>query len=113
MRRFSSPIHAVLLRLPIFLFQGVVFSEGELFLDDCDFTGSNSPILVFSAPNSTVVIRNAALGDNNCEPHWVERTSSRWGRCGMLLTFSRLCNVNGAETGAWSLMPLLRSMWLS
>ena len=80
MRRFSSPIHAVLLRLPIFLFQGVVFSEGELFLDDCDFTGSNSSVLVFSAPNSEAVIRNAVLGDKNCERQWIERTCVCGGR---------------------------------
>ena len=87
MRRFSSPIHVVLVRLPIFLFQGVVFSEGELFLDDCDFTGSNSSVLVVSTPNSKAVIRNAVLGDNNCERQWIERTCVCWGRCNIRMTF--------------------------
>ena len=47
--------------------QNVVFSEGELYLDDCDLSGSTSPVLVYTGPNSTAVIRNTALGNNNCE----------------------------------------------
>lgn len=50
------------------LFQAVVFSEGELFLDNCDFSRSNASQLVFADPESTVVIRNTVLGDMNCEP---------------------------------------------
>ncbi|CAM9130909.1 unnamed protein product [Laminaria digitata] len=45
--------------------EAVVFSEGELFLDNCDFSGSTSSVLVHSEPNTTAVIRNAVLGDNN------------------------------------------------
>ncbi|CAM9101274.1 unnamed protein product, partial [Laminaria digitata] len=45
--------------------EAVVFSEGELFLDNCDFSGSTSSVLVYSHPNSTSVIRNSVLGDKN------------------------------------------------
>lgn len=48
------------------LAQIVVFSEGVLFLDNCDFSGSSSSVLVYSEPNSTAMIRNAVLGDKNC-----------------------------------------------
>lgn len=47
--------------------QAVVFSEGELFLDDCDFSGSSASVLVFMGEDSTAMIRNAVLGDKNCE----------------------------------------------
>lgn len=49
------------------LAQGVIFSEGNLFLDNCDFSGRPSSVLVQAEENSTVVIRNAVLGDQNCE----------------------------------------------
>ena len=49
-------------------FQAVVYSEGKIFLDDCDFSGSTSSVLVHSEPGSIAEIRNAVLGDKNCEP---------------------------------------------
>lgn len=54
--------------------QAVVFSEGILFLDNCDFSGSTAPQLVYTEPDSTVVIRNTVLGGNNCESRHVQRT---------------------------------------
>lgn len=47
--------------------QAVVFSEGVLFLDDCDFKGSSAAILVNSGNEATTVIRNALLSSENCE----------------------------------------------
>lgn len=47
--------------------QAVVFSDGVLFLDDCDFSESNAATLVSSGNNATTVIRNAVLGNENCE----------------------------------------------
>lgn len=47
--------------------QAIVFSEGDLYLDNCDFSGSSSSVLVYSEENCTAVIRNSVLGDNNCE----------------------------------------------
>ena len=44
-----------------------MFSEGKLFLDDCDFSGSTAGQLVYAKQHSTVMIRNTVLGDNNCE----------------------------------------------
>ena len=58
-----------------FRFQAVIFSEGELYLDDCDFSGSTSSTLVYSEPGSTAVMRNAVLGENNCEPQRVQPLS--------------------------------------
>ncbi|CAN0330304.1 unnamed protein product [Ascophyllum nodosum] len=48
-------------------FQGetVVYSEGTLYLDDCDFRESSASALVYSEPASTTVVRNAILGDKN------------------------------------------------
>eukprot|EP00904_Undaria_pinnatifida_P010820 jgi/Undpi1/6869/HiC_scaffold_21.g09345.m1 len=43
--------------------EAVIFSEGDLYLDDCDFSHSNSSVLVYSEPGSIAVIRNANLGD--------------------------------------------------
>ncbi|CAN0005479.1 unnamed protein product [Ectocarpus fasciculatus] len=48
-----------------FVGEAVVFSEGTLYLDDCDFSGSSASVLVYSEGNSTTVVRNAVLGDNN------------------------------------------------
>lgn len=45
----------------------MVFNEGELFLDDCDFSGSTASVLVTSGDGSNTTIRNAVLGDKNCE----------------------------------------------
>ena len=45
----------------------VVYSEGTLYLDDCDFRESSAYALVYSESNSTTVVRNAILGDKNCE----------------------------------------------
>lgn len=48
--------------------QAVVFSEGALTLDDCDFSASSAPVLVYTeGPNATAIVRNAMLGDENCE----------------------------------------------
>lgn len=47
--------------------QAVVFSEGTLYLDECNFSGSTASVLVYSEGDSTTVVRNAVLGDNNCE----------------------------------------------
>ena len=54
----------------------MVFSEGKLFLDDCDFSGSTAAQLVYAEPDSMAVIRNTVLGDKNCEPHKFEFTNS-------------------------------------
>ncbi|CBJ33868.1 probable extracellular nuclease (ISS) [Ectocarpus siliculosus] len=43
----------------------VVFSEGTLYLDDCNFSGSSASVLVYSEGNSSTVVRNAVLGDYN------------------------------------------------
>lgn len=45
--------------------QAVVYSEGILYLDDCDFSGSAAAQLVEGG--ETTVVRNAVLGDDNCE----------------------------------------------
>lgn len=52
--------------LVVLVRQAVVYSEGILYLDDCDFSGSLAPVLVRSE-GPTPIIRNAVLGDNNCE----------------------------------------------
>ncbi|CBJ33129.1 asn/thr-rich large protein family protein [Ectocarpus siliculosus] len=45
----------------------VVYSEGELYLDECDFSGSSSAVLVYAELEDATVIRNAVLGANNYE----------------------------------------------
>ncbi|CAN0557818.1 unnamed protein product, partial [Ectocarpus sp. 12 AP-2014] len=45
----------------------VVYSEGELYLDECDFSGSSSAVLVYAELEDATVIRNAVLGVNNYE----------------------------------------------
>lgn len=47
--------------------QTVIYSEGTLFLDDCDFSESSASALVFSGDEDNTVIRNAVLGNKNCE----------------------------------------------
>lgn len=48
--------------------QAVIFSEGDVFLDSCDFSGSSAAILLYAEGSSaTSTVRNAVLGDNNCE----------------------------------------------
>lgn len=49
----------------------MVFSEGALYLDDCDFSGSTATTLVWLSEDGggTTVVRNTVLGDNNCE--WI------------------------------------------
>ena len=75
------------------LSQAVVFSEGELFLDDCDFSGSTSSVLVYSEASSTAIIRNTALGDNNCKPQRVDRIERHdRGFCSCPLVCG-VCNV--------------------
>lgn len=47
--------------------QAVVFSQGALVLDHCDFSGSSAQTLVFSeGDNATSRIRNSVLGNTNC-----------------------------------------------
>ncbi|CAM9587167.1 unnamed protein product [Ectocarpus fasciculatus] len=45
----------------------VVYSEGELYLDECDFSGSSSAVLVYAELEDATVIRNAMLGAKNYE----------------------------------------------
>ena len=45
----------------------VVFDEGRLYLDECDFSGSSSAVLVYAELEDATVIRNAVLGELNCE----------------------------------------------
>ncbi|CAB1104673.1 unnamed protein product [Ectocarpus sp. CCAP 1310/34] len=40
----------------------VVYGEGELYLDECDFSGSSSAVLVYAELEDATVIRNAVLG---------------------------------------------------
>lgn len=58
------------------LSQSVIFSEGALYLDDCDFSRSSARVLVYSGDESNTLIRNAILGDENCETilwfHWLK-----------------------------------------
>lgn len=50
--------------------QVVVFSEGELSLNECDFSACSATELVYAAPGAPTMIRNAVLGSSNCEgPH--------------------------------------------
>ena len=50
-----------------------MFSRGLLFLDNCDFSGSMGRALVLAEGEKIPVIRNAILGNNNCErKHLVE-----------------------------------------
>lgn len=44
----------------------VVYSEGTLNLDNCDFSESSSSVLVLGQQEFTTV-RNAILGDVNCK----------------------------------------------
>ena len=46
--------------------KAIVFSRGTLFLDGCDFSRCSAGSLVYSE-GETPVIRNAILGDVNCE----------------------------------------------
>ena len=52
--------------------QGVIYSEGDLFLDDCDFNGSETSVLVYSEPGETAIIRRTELGDQNCKTKGAE-----------------------------------------
>ena len=45
-------------------------------MDDCDFSGSNASVLVYSEPSSKAVIRNTVLGDINCELQWFRKTNA-------------------------------------
>lgn len=56
--------------------QAVIFNEGDLVLDDCDFSESSASVLVFTDPaTSHTTVRNAILGDLNCElPSWYNNT---------------------------------------
>lgn len=47
--------------------KAVVFSEGRLYLDECDFSGSSAAVLVYAGQEKFTVIRNAVLGELNCE----------------------------------------------
>lgn len=45
----------------------VIFSEGKLYLDECDFSGSSAAVLVYAGQEDHTVIRNTMLGEMNCE----------------------------------------------
>lgn len=45
----------------------VVFSEGGLYMDRCDFNGNSAAVLVSVGREKPTVIRNAVLGEINCE----------------------------------------------
>eukprot|EP00752_Nemacystus_decipiens_P010943 g9725.t1 len=46
--------------------EAIVDNEGELYLDHCDFSGSNASVLVHSdGEDAVVVIRNTVLGNDN------------------------------------------------
>lgn len=66
--------------MPPTLLQAVVFSEGRLHLDNCDFSNCTSAVLVYSEPNSTAEMRNIVLGDKNCEPRrqWASASGARF-----------------------------------
>lgn len=52
----------------LLLSQAVINNEGELYLDNCDFSGSIASVLILSdGKDAVVVIRNAVLGNDNCE----------------------------------------------
>lgn len=55
-----------------------MFSEGVLFLDDCDFSESSAPILVEGSEHT--VIRNTVLGNLNCETQEKIRADPSWPR---------------------------------
>lgn len=64
------------------MLQALIYSDGEAYLDDCDFSGSSAPVLVYSHNESAIVIRNAVLGDNNCESHRMRDWSCHeYGAC--------------------------------
>lgn len=47
--------------------QAVIFSEGALTLDSCNFSGSTATELVFAeGANATTMMRNTVLGTSNC-----------------------------------------------
>lgn len=62
-----SPVRSFLFVSTAKQTQPIVFSEGVLFLDDCDFTASPASVLVYSEGDDTPVIRNIVLGNDNCE----------------------------------------------
>lgn len=74
--------------LPFLVFiiaQSVVYGDGELFLDSCDFRGCSATVLV-EGVEGAVFVRNAVLGDNNCE--CVRCLCWKRRRPGMLICFN-------------------------
>lgn len=57
--------------------QAVVFNEGELVLDDCDFSESEASVLVYTDSAARTTVRNAVLGNKNCELHHGKRDHER------------------------------------
>lgn len=49
------------------IYQEVVFSEGELYLDNCDFRGSSAEMLLRAREGGHTIVRNAILDTRNCE----------------------------------------------
>lgn len=49
------------------MMQSIIYSEGELTFDGCDFSRSSADVLV-EGNDDDALIRNAILGDMNCEP---------------------------------------------
>ena len=46
----------------------MVNSQGTLYLDHCDFSGSNATVLVYSeGADAAAFVRNTVLGSSNCE----------------------------------------------
>ncbi|CAN0008375.1 unnamed protein product, partial [Scytosiphon promiscuus] len=45
--------------------EAVVYSEGPLYLDECDFSGSSASVLVWADGSTATVVRNTVLGDTN------------------------------------------------
>lgn len=49
------------------IIQAVVYSEGVLTMDNCNFSGSTATVLVSAeGPNATTILRNTVLGTSNC-----------------------------------------------
>lgn len=47
--------------------QAIIFNEGKLVLDGCDFSKNSASVLVFTDDTRRTIVRNAILGDLNCE----------------------------------------------
>ncbi|CAB1100085.1 unnamed protein product [Ectocarpus sp. CCAP 1310/34] len=77
--------------------QVVVFSEGTLYLDECNFSGSTASVLVYSEGDLNTVVRNAVLGDNNSDES---------------LTVGTLANVNERHLRQQPMKRLMKPLFL-